>query len=52
MLHALGERGDDPPIQIVEEIDEREDEETGSSSASVDHDAESIGDSLGPVTFL
>src|SRR3989454_4779427 len=25
VLHALGKRGDDPPVQIVEQVDQRED---------------------------
>ncbi len=33
MLHALGERGDDPPIQVVEEIDQRQDSETETGAA-------------------
>src|SRR5438876_1953994 len=27
VLHALGKRGDDPPVQIVEQVDQREDGE-------------------------
>ena len=33
VLHALGERGDDPAIQVVEEIDQREDGETETGAA-------------------
>jgi len=29
VLHGFGERGDDPAVEVVEEIDERENDEAG-----------------------
>jgi len=29
VLHGFGERGDNPPIEVVEKIDEREEDEAG-----------------------